>query len=73
ILDSRGLLHIRSVKSNLSEITIVLANGLASGWTSDGRWFGKDYHIGNNLATPSELILREVLSPLLRLFEGEGS
>ncbi|MCU0720223.1 MAG: hypothetical protein MUC83_11010 [Pirellula sp.] len=73
ILDSRGLLHIRSVKSNLSEITIVLANGLASGWTSDGRWFGKDYHIGNNLATPSEVIQREVLSPLLRLFEGEGS
>jgi hypothetical protein len=70
-LDSRGLIHIRSVR-HTTEISLIVAHGQASGWTSDGRWFGKPYYTGSNPVTSSDVIEQEVLKPLLAWFERGG-
>lgn len=70
MLDARGLLHIRSLKSLRTEITLTITDGLASGWISDGRWFGSPYHCGSHANTASATILSEVLRPLLDQFTG---
>jgi hypothetical protein len=35
-LDSRGLLHFKSARPDVPEVSIVLAEGEVAGWTSDG-------------------------------------
>ena len=71
VLDARGLLHLRSLDRSLTELTLTLNDGLASGWTSDGRWFGAAYHCGNNGLTSWSTIEDEVLRPLLDQFSGD--
>ena len=71
VLDARGLLHLRSLNRSLTELTLTLNDGLASGWTSDGRWFGSAYHCGTNNLTRWDEIDDEVLLPLLKQFSGE--
>jgi hypothetical protein len=47
IVDSRGLLHLRSADTDLPEITLVLVIGRAmAGWASDGTVFGSFYFTG---------------------------
>lgn len=46
ILDSRGLLHLRSSDPAVPEISIVLTDGALAGWCSDGRLWGRSYFIG---------------------------
>jgi len=70
MLDARGLLHIRSRNSVRTEITLTITDGLASGWTSDGRWFGSPYYFGKHANTASDTIFEEVLRPLLEQFAG---
>lgn len=42
-LDGRGLLHLRSSKREIPEVTIVLTDGFLAGWCSDGRLWGRKY------------------------------
>ena len=70
MLDARGLLHIRSLDSVRTEIALTITDGMASGWTSDGRWFGSPYHLGSHVNTASTAILSQVLRPLLDQFTG---
>lgn len=71
VLDARGLLHLRSLNRSLTELTLTINDGLVSGWTSDGRWFGSAYHCGTNNLTRWSEIDHEVLQPLLKQFSGE--
>lgn len=48
ILDSRGMLHLRSLDNRHRQITLLIQDGLASGWISDGHWFGTPYHCGHH-------------------------
>ncbi len=70
VLDSRGLLHLRSLNSLHTELTLTINDGLASGWTSDGRWFGSAYHCSPNAVSSSNEIDTDVLQPLLEQFSG---
>lgn len=45
ILDGRGLLHLRSSRRDLPELSIVLVEGATSGWASDGARWGSAYFI----------------------------
>jgi hypothetical protein len=47
MLDSRGLLHLRSSDRRVPEATIVLSEGQLSGWSSDGRVWGKSCYVGD--------------------------
>ena len=66
ILDGRGLLHLRSLDSTLAELTMVIKEGITSGWTSDGCWFGSSFHCGTHPLTTASAIDRDVLQPILR-------
>jgi len=46
VLDSRGLLHLRSSDKSLPEVSIVLTDGELAGWCSDGRLWGSSYFTG---------------------------
>jgi hypothetical protein len=68
VLDSRGMLHLRSSETAIPELTLVLATGALAGWCADGRWFGSPYFIGEHVPTPGAVIYEEVLKPfVLRL------
>lgn len=47
-LDRRGLLHLKSSNPQIPEVTIVLKDGEASGWCSNGDHFGNVYFIGKH-------------------------
>jgi hypothetical protein len=47
MLDSRGLLHLTSSDESIPAVTLVLADGELSGWTSNGQLFGKRYFTDN--------------------------
>jgi hypothetical protein len=49
VLDSRGLLHLKSSDASLPELTIVMTEGATSGWRSDGEWWGNRYFIDQYL------------------------
>jgi hypothetical protein len=45
VLDSRGLLHLRPANPAIPETTLVLSEGELSGWSSDGRAWGRMYFV----------------------------
>jgi len=47
-LDSRGLLHLKSARGNLPEISLVLHQDHVAGWTTDGHVCGPEYITGRN-------------------------
>ncbi len=57
VLDSRGLLHLRSVDRTVPEVTLVLAtDGPVGGWSSDGRVYGPPcFHDGATSYDPTML------------------
>ncbi len=63
VLDSRGMLHLRSSQAAIPELTLVLCTGALAGWCADGRWFGTPYFIGEHVPTPAAAIYEEVLKP----------
>ena len=65
VLDRRGLLHLHSSDTRISECTIVLCEGPTAGWCADGRMWGPAYYLGPRTATPAETIAREVIGPFL--------
>ncbi len=48
ILDSRGLLHLKSASSDVPEISLVLAEGELTAWCSDSRTFGRTYFLADS-------------------------
>jgi hypothetical protein len=46
VLDSRGLLHLRSADRSIPEVTLVLCEGELTGWCANGRMWGKRYFVG---------------------------
>ncbi len=65
-LDTRGLLHLRSSDRSIPELSIVLANRELAGWTSDGRWWGSDYFVGDHPTSQSREIFDSIIVPFAR-------
>ncbi len=56
-LDQRGLLHLKSSDSNLAEVTLVLKEGMVSGWASSGEYTGNAYFAGDHALSPPSQFL----------------
>ena len=71
-LDSRGLLHLKSSDPSIPEATIVLHEGVTSGWCSDGRVWGEAYFLDDPpIAEATEIvdgdrIYHDVLEPFTK-------
>ncbi|WP_417849261.1 hypothetical protein [Thalassoglobus sp.] len=66
ILDSRGMLHLRSSDNSIPELSLVLYDPHVSGWCADGTCFGDDYfHIDGCEKVPAETIYENVLKPFV--------
>lgn len=65
ILDSRGLLHLKSAEPKIPQCSIVLTPGATAGWTSDGRFWGSEYFIGDHLRTLDRAIYDDILRPFV--------
>lgn len=63
VLDHLGLLHLHSSDRTIPECTIVLHEGITSGWVADGRFWGEPYCIGTHPPTSAKIIWEEVLRP----------
>ncbi|MCA9050560.1 MAG: hypothetical protein KDA89_17605, partial [Planctomycetaceae bacterium] len=48
-IDSRGLLHLKHSDATLPQVTLVLRDGILSGWLSTGHVFGEDYYCGHDV------------------------
>jgi len=65
VLDSRGLLHLKSSDPAIPEVTLVLCEGALAGWCADGRWFGPAYFIAEHAPTRGAAIYKQVLKPFV--------
>ncbi len=64
ILDSRGLLHLKSSDASIPEVTLVLSELEVAIWVSDGRMWGSSYHLGDrHFASDLQDIVKTVLAP----------
>jgi hypothetical protein len=62
-LDSRGLLHLKAADAKLTEVTLVLRDGMLSGWIATGEGFGHAYYCGRpNSAENTDRSGREVIT-----------
>ncbi len=59
-LDSRGMLHLKSVDRALPEITLVLTSGKLAGWSSDGRLFGPAFFTGDRPVVEARVFQEEL-------------
>lgn len=59
-LDSRGMLHLKSVDRSLPEITLVLTSGKLAGWSSDGRLFGPAFFTGDKPTVEARVFHEEL-------------
>ena len=64
-LDSRGLLHLRSSDPGIPEATLVLTDGVVTGWSADGRTWGDAYFTGHPTNSAASDIFTEVLRPFV--------
>ncbi len=60
-LDSRGLLHLKSHDAAVAEVSLVLHEGEAAGWCSDGLTTGPHFFCPNRPSKPVELARRLAL------------
>ncbi len=60
-LDSRGLLHLKSSDVSIPEVSIVLNDGVLSGWCSDGRLWGQSYFLGDEESAPTRAVFDETI------------
>lgn len=65
ILDSRGLLHLKSSDERLPEVTIVLSFDATAGWCSDGRVWGPPAALGERPSLTGSEIWNEVILPFM--------
>ena len=74
VLDSRGLLHLRSSDENLPECSIVLCHNALAGWCSDGRKWGPPmYHTDDSHLTAARVIWDDVIIPFVRKCEWQSN
>ncbi len=64
-LDSRGMLHLVSSDTDIPEVTLVLTDGMISGWCSDGRMWGKEYFTGDAERVDAKEIYDDVIRPFV--------
>jgi hypothetical protein len=57
-LDSRGLLHLKSHDSSIPEVSLVLREGEATGWASDGLMCGPRFFLSQPPGAAEELARR---------------
>ncbi|MGD9128744.1 MAG: hypothetical protein PVH19_15315, partial [Planctomycetia bacterium] len=60
-LDSRGMLHLKSSDVSVPEVSIVLNDGVLSGWCSDGRLWGQPYCLGDEASAPTRAVFDETI------------
>jgi hypothetical protein len=53
VLDSRGLLHLKSSDRQVPELTFVLHPGATAGWCADGRVFGRSFFVDEDAGRSS--------------------
>lgn len=74
VLDSRGLLHLKSSDENLPECSIVLCHNALAGWCSDGRKWGPPmYHTDDSHLTAARVIWDDVIIPFVRKCEWQSN
>lgn len=66
ILDSRGLLHLKSSDSSIPEATLVLTEPEVAVWVSDGRMWGSPYYLGHHPPSDLQDIIKTVFTPFAR-------
>lgn len=67
VLDTRGMLHLKSANAAVPEATIVLAEGALGGWTSDGNHWGFGYFAPNRVTQATgPMFFADVLQQFLR-------
>ena len=66
VLDSRGMLHLRSSDASLPEMTLVLADGAVAGWCANGLIWGTAYYTRDLDNTTAGAVYSEILEPFLR-------
>lgn len=66
ILDSRGMLHLRSGDAGIPELTLVLYDPHVAGWCADGRMWGQTYFLGDHRRTSPREIWNDVLRPFTK-------
>jgi hypothetical protein len=65
ILDTLGMLHLRSSDESIPECTIVLSEGRTSGWVADNRFWGSPYFVGHQSTNEAKEIFRQVIEPFV--------
>jgi hypothetical protein len=65
VLDSRGMLHLKSSDPSLPELTLVMSEGVVAGWCADGRTWGSAYFTGERSKTLPEAIFTGILKPFV--------
>lgn len=66
VLDSRGLLHLKSSESAIPEATLVLYDDDVAGWCSTGQTWGATYFLGSQGHSSSlDSILETAVNPFL--------
>lgn len=67
VLDTRGLIHLKSSDRSIPECTIVLSDTELAGWCSDGRLWGGRYFIGRDRDSASK---KQVYESAIQAFAG---
>jgi hypothetical protein len=60
-LDSRGLLHFKSHKRSVPEVSLVLSDGEVAGWTSEGRVCGPVFFFGRTIVSEPQVVFQGLL------------
>ena len=66
VLDSRGMLHLKSAGATIPEATIVLAEGALGGWLADGSYWGFGYFAPDRMAQVTGAMFADILQRFLR-------
>jgi len=66
LLDSRGLLHLKSASRSIPEVTLVLHEEELSGWCSDGRVWGRKYFLGDRPGASKYNVFKTAIEPFAR-------
>jgi hypothetical protein len=67
LLDSRGLLHLKSSDPTVAEVTLVLADSEVAGWTSDGYVCGPAFFFGRPYTSEPMHVFERMMRFLSRL------
>lgn len=63
-LDSYGILHLKSARPELPEVSVLLADGEVAGWTSDGGVCGPSFFFDGKYTSESNRVFEHLLNCL---------